>query len=79
MPEAYEAFRIEPESGLLATKLKSKERCAQQVVSIFFTARHSHTYECQLIVDGVLGERPISIFLTGQGSYDGKYEAILDI
>ena len=79
MPEAYEAFRIEPERGLLATKLKSKERCAQQVVSIFFTARHNHTYECQAIVEGLLGERPISILLTGQGSYDGKYEAILDV
>jgi hypothetical protein len=79
IPDAYEAFRIEPKSGILKTQLNSKEKSAQQVISVYFTARHNHTYECQLVVEGLLGEPPISILLTGEGSYDGKYEAILDI
>ena len=78
-PEAYEAFRIEPKSGILTTQLNSKEKTVQQVVSIYFTARHEHNYECQVMVEGLLGEPPMSIVLTGEGSYDGKYEAVLDI
>lgn len=79
IPDAYEAFRIEPKSGILKTQLNSKEKTIQQVISIYFTAKHNHAYECQLLVEGLLGEPPISITLTGEGSYDGKYEAILDI
>ncbi|CAM4955682.1 unnamed protein product [Rotaria socialis] len=79
IPEAYEAFRIEPKCGILTTQLNSKDRSVQQVVSVYFTASHNQTYECQLLIEGLLGEPPISVFLTGQGSYDGKYEAILDI
>ncbi|CAF4146226.1 unnamed protein product [Adineta steineri] len=78
-PDAYEAFRIEPKSGILKTQLNSKEKSAQQVISIYFTARHNHTYECQLLVEGLLDEPPISILLTGEGTFDGKYEAIHDI
>ncbi|UJR33118.1 hypothetical protein I4U23_020575 [Adineta vaga] len=78
-PDAYEAFRIEPKSGILKTQLNSKEKIAQQVISIYFTARHNHTYECQLLVEGLFDEPPISIYLTGEGTFDGKYEAILDI
>jgi hypothetical protein len=79
IPDAYEVFRIEPKSGILKTQLNSKDKTVQQVVSIYFTARHNHKYECQILVEGLLGEPPISILLTGEGSYDGKYEAILDI
>ncbi|CAF2586646.1 unnamed protein product [Rotaria sp. Silwood2] len=79
IPDAYEAFRIEPKCGILTTQLNSKDKSVQQVISIYFTAQHNQTYECQLSIEGLLGEPPISIFLTGQGSYDGKYEAILDI
>ncbi|CAF3429846.1 unnamed protein product [Rotaria sp. Silwood1] len=78
-PDAYEAFRIEPKCGILTTQLNSKDKSVQQVISIYFTAQHNQTYECQLSIEGLLGEPPITIFLTGQGSYDGKYEAILDI
>lgn len=79
IPEAYEAFRIEPKSGILKTQLNSKEKTIQQVISIYFTAKHNHKYECQLSIEGLLGEPPLTVFLTGDGSYDGKYEAILDI
>ena len=79
MPEAYEAFRIEPKSGILSTQLNSKDRTVQQIISVYFTARHNQTYECQLLIEGLLGEPPISIHLSGEGSYDGKYEAVLDI
>ena len=79
IPEAYEAFRIEPKSGILKTQLHSKEKTVQQVISIYFTARHNHAYECQLLVEGLLGEPSLPITVTGEGSYDGKYEAILDI
>lgn len=79
MPEAYEVFRIEPKSGILSTDLNFKERTVQQVISVYFTARHNQTYECQLMVEGLLGEPPIPIFLSGEGSYDGKYEAVLDV
>ncbi|CAF4193043.1 unnamed protein product, partial [Rotaria magnacalcarata] len=78
-PEAYEAFRIEPKCGILTTQLNSKDRSVQQVISVYFTAPHNQMYECQLLIEGLLGEPPIPVFLTGQGSYDGKYEAILDI
>lgn len=77
--DAYEAFRIEPKSGILKTQLNSKGKVVQQVISIYFTARHTQTYECQLMVEGLLDEPPIPILLTGEGTYDGKYEAILDI
>ena len=78
-PDAYEAFRIEPKSGILKAQLNSKEQSVQQVISIFFTARHTQSYECQLLVEGLLDEPPIPIYLSGEGTYDGKYEAILDI
>lgn len=79
MPEAYEAFRIEPKSGVLHAKMNSKEKIVQQVISVYFTARHNQTYQCQLMIEGLLGEPPLEITLTGEGSYDGKYEAVLDI
>ena len=72
-------FRIEPKSGILTAKLTSKEKPVQQIISVYFTARHSHSYECQLMIEGLLGEPTLSIILTGEGSYDGKYEAVLDI
>ncbi|CAF0942455.1 unnamed protein product [Adineta ricciae] len=78
-PDAYEAFRIEPKSGILKTQLNKKERAAQQVISVYFTARHNQVYECQLLVEGLFDEPPIPIYLSGEGTYDGKYEAILDI
>jgi hypothetical protein len=78
-PDAYEAFRIEPRCGILKTQLNTRETVVKQIISVYFTARRKQQYECQLLLEGLLGEPPISIVLSGEGSYDGKYEAIVDI
>ena len=44
---------------------------------LFF--RHAEDYETVFTVHGVLGETPRRLSIRGQGSYDGKHEAILNI
>lgn len=45
----------------------------------FFFYRHAETYEAVILFGGVLGESAQRLHLRGQGSYDGKHEAILNV
>lgn len=47
--------------------------------AIFFFYRHAETYEAVILFGGVLGESAQRLHLRGQGSYDGKHEAILNV
>jgi hypothetical protein len=41
--------------------------------------RHAEDYEALYVVSGMLGEKPIELRLSGKGSYDGKYEALVNV
>ena len=46
-------------------------------ISIF--TRHAEDYETVFTVHGILGETPRRLYIRGQGSYDEKHEAILNV
>ena len=41
--------------------------------------RHAEMYEGVFLFRGRLGEQPRRLYLFGQGSYDGKHEAVLNV
>ena len=45
----------------------------------FLFHRHAEMYEGVFLFSGRLGEQPRRLYLFGQGSYDGKHEAVLNV
>ncbi|XP_059148965.1 deleted in lung and esophageal cancer protein 1-like [Physella acuta] len=76
--DGSEAFLIEPNQGTLEAYITHVSN-SKTVISAYFNARHCEPYDCTYVVQGNLGESVRRIHLTGLGSYDGKYEAILNI
>ena len=44
-----------------------------------FCFRHAEDYEAEYVVSGMFGEEPIRLRVSGKGSYDGKYEALVNV
>ncbi|XP_069130810.1 deleted in lung and esophageal cancer protein 1-like isoform X4 [Argopecten irradians] len=71
-------FVITPNCGQLEAHIThiSDSKC---LLRVFFTAKHAEYYEAVFAFKGVLGEQPQRLVIKGQGSYDGRYEAILNV
>lgn len=41
--------------------------------------RHTDLYEATIMFHGMLGEQPCRLTLKGEGSYDEKHEAIVNV
>lgn len=59
--------------------LNIKARNFKNIEIFFIFSRHSEMYEGVFVFHGNLGERPRRLYLFGQGSYDGKHQAILNV
>nr|XP_058933218.1 deleted in lung and esophageal cancer protein 1 isoform X5 [Kogia breviceps] len=66
------AFRVSPSSGLLEARPVNAPPTSVPL-QVSFTARSCELYESTLVVEGVLGEKPCTLRLRGQGSYDERY------
>ncbi|XP_064614552.1 LOW QUALITY PROTEIN: deleted in lung and esophageal cancer protein 1-like [Liolophura sinensis] len=73
-----ETFQVVPSSGELEAHVTYVSN-SKSLIKVFFTAKHAESYETVFVFQGVLGEEPRRLIVTGQGSYDGKHEAILNI
>ncbi|XP_038654492.1 deleted in lung and esophageal cancer protein 1 isoform X2 [Scyliorhinus canicula] len=75
--EDYGVFQICPMHGILEAHsiYLSISRVA---IQINFTARDDQIYHSNIIIKGILGERPVKFSLQGRGSLDEKYEAMFN-
>ncbi|BFZ02531.1 hypothetical protein BsWGS_05570 [Bradybaena similaris] len=73
-----ETFKVQPETGVLEAHVTHVSK-SKATVRVFFTAKHSDAYDCTLAFYGLLGERSRRVIVVGQGSYDGRYEAVVNV
>ncbi|RUS82779.1 hypothetical protein EGW08_009443 [Elysia chlorotica] len=71
-------FQITPTEGRLEAHVTHISN-SKATIKVFFTAGHSESYDCTFIVQGLLGEQSRLLHVYGNGSYDGKHEAVLNI
>ncbi|XP_018408981.1 PREDICTED: deleted in lung and esophageal cancer protein 1 [Nanorana parkeri] len=72
-----EVFSISPTSGVLEAHV-SHTSASKEMLLVTFTARTNTDYETAVTVHGMLGEKPQRLIIRGRGSYDEKYEALLN-
>ncbi|XP_072009945.1 deleted in lung and esophageal cancer protein 1 isoform X1 [Engystomops pustulosus] len=70
-------FSISPTSGMLDAHV-SHTSSSKEMLLVTFTARKNKEYETVIMVHGMLGEKPLQLHIKGRGSYDEKYEALLN-
>ncbi|CAH1233881.1 DLEC1 [Branchiostoma lanceolatum] len=73
-----QAFQVTPASGMLQGALSHIAQ-NKALLKLNFSARHSKAFECVIVFQGVLGEEVRRLQVKGQGSYDGRHEAIMDV
>ncbi|XP_060064823.1 deleted in lung and esophageal cancer protein 1-like [Ylistrum balloti] len=73
-----DTFMITPSSGQLEAHITHISD-SKTLLRVFFTAKHAEYYEAVFVFKGVLGETPQRLVIKGQGSYDGRYEALLNV
>ncbi|XP_033743778.1 deleted in lung and esophageal cancer protein 1-like isoform X2 [Pecten maximus] len=73
-----DTFIITPSSGQLEAHITHISD-SKTLLHVFFTAKHAEFYEAVFVFKGVLGEIPQRLVIRGQGSYDGRYEALLNV
>ncbi|XP_077347356.1 deleted in lung and esophageal cancer protein 1 [Lithobates pipiens] len=72
-----EVFSISPSSGVLEAHV-SHTSASKEMLLVTFTARTNADYETVVTVHGMLGEKPQRLIIRGRGSYDEKYEVLLN-
>ncbi|KAM4027399.1 deleted in lung and esophageal cancer protein 1 [Anomaloglossus baeobatrachus] len=70
-------FSISPSSGMLDAHVNHTSS-SKEMLLLTFTARTNKDYESVVTVHGMLGEKPLTLHVRGRGSYDEKYEALLN-
>ncbi|KAM3927972.1 deleted in lung and esophageal cancer protein 1 [Leptodactylus fuscus] len=73
-----EIFSISPTRGMLDAHV-SHTSSSKEMLLVSFTARTNKDYETVVTVHGMLGEKPLKLHIKGRGSYDEKYEALLNV
>lgn len=73
-----DTFQVSPDCGELEAHVTHVSR-SKVLLQVFFTAKHAEVYKATYGVVGLLGELPCQLTLRGEGSYDGKHEALLNI
>ncbi|XP_022081791.1 deleted in lung and esophageal cancer protein 1-like [Acanthaster planci] len=76
--QAEELFRVVPSAGLLEAHVTHVSR-SKMILKVHFTARHNVAYRGKFIFQGMLGETPQELEVRGQGSYDSRHEALVDV
>ncbi|XP_038044931.1 deleted in lung and esophageal cancer protein 1-like [Patiria miniata] len=76
--QAEELFRVVPSSGFLEAQV-THVSCSKVILKVHFTARHNVAYRGKFIFQGMLGETPQALEVRGQGSYDNRHEALVDV
>ncbi|XP_070564757.1 deleted in lung and esophageal cancer protein 1-like [Ptychodera flava] len=71
-------FSVTPASGFLEAHRTHISK-SKAYVKIQFTAKHNTDYECIFVFQGMLGEETRKLCVKGQGSYDGRHEALVNI
>ncbi|CAI9540033.1 unnamed protein product [Staurois parvus] len=72
-----EVFSISPSSGVLEAHV-SHTSASKEMLLVAFTARTNTDYGTVVTVHGMLGEKPQRLFIRGRGSYDEKFEVLLN-
>ena len=73
-----DTFVISPTSGKLeASGSLSSEH--DSVISVRFTAHSCETFDASFVFGGLLEEKMCHLRVCGQGTYDGRYEAVVNV
>ncbi|XP_052802383.1 deleted in lung and esophageal cancer protein 1-like isoform X2 [Mya arenaria] len=75
---ADNTFCVEPTSGLLEAHITHVSN-SKMLLKVFFTAKHAEDFDAVFTFHGILGESPRRLHVKGEGSYDAKHEAVLNI
>lgn len=73
-----DTFSVLPSSGHLDAHITHLSN-SQALLKIFFIAKHAEHYEGVFVFHGDLGEEDRKLYVRGEGSYDQKHEAILNV
>ncbi|KAJ8025227.1 Deleted in lung and esophageal cancer protein 1 [Holothuria leucospilota] len=73
-----EVFNISPSLGYLEAHVTHVSQ-SKAILKILFTARHDVSYEGVFLFSGLLGEETRKLTVTGQGSYDNRHEALVNV
>ncbi|XP_072029825.1 LOW QUALITY PROTEIN: deleted in lung and esophageal cancer protein 1-like [Amphiura filiformis] len=71
-------FGVVPSEGYLQAYITHVSN-SKMVLRVQFTAKHNIPYESKLVFHGHLGEIPQELSVKGQGSYDSRHEALVNI
>ncbi|XP_071102579.1 deleted in lung and esophageal cancer protein 1-like [Haliotis cracherodii] len=71
-------FKVLPSSGLLDAHITHVSN-SKMLIKVHFKAKHAESYEAVFLFQGALGEASKRLYVRGQGSYDGKHEAVLNV
>ncbi|XP_010127726.1 PREDICTED: deleted in lung and esophageal cancer protein 1, partial [Chlamydotis macqueenii] len=69
-----QVFSVSPTDGIL--EAREGDPPTTETLQISFTARSDREYEAIVTVTGMLGEKPCTLRIRGQGTYDEKYEEL---
>ena len=73
-----DTFVISPTSGRLEA-IGSPSSRRDSVISVRFTAHSCETFDASFVFRGSLEEKTCYLRVTGQGTYDGHYEAVANV
>ncbi|XP_013414779.1 deleted in lung and esophageal cancer protein 1 [Lingula anatina] len=73
-----DTFRITPASGVLDAHITHISN-SKVLLKLHFIAKHNEDYEAVFLVQGMLGEEPRRLYVKGQGSYDERHEALVNV
>ncbi|XP_071803084.1 deleted in lung and esophageal cancer protein 1-like [Asterias amurensis] len=71
-------FDVVPSTGFLEAHITHVSR-SKVTLKVHFTARHNIPYKGKFIFKGMLGEIPQELEVKGEGSYDSRHEALVDV
>ncbi|XP_033106181.1 deleted in lung and esophageal cancer protein 1-like [Anneissia japonica] len=71
-------FSLTPSSGMLEAYVTHVSN-SKTLLKVHFTPRHNIAYDCIFILSGMLGEEPCYLRVKGEGSYDSRHEALVNI
>ncbi|XP_071961985.1 deleted in lung and esophageal cancer protein 1-like [Antedon mediterranea] len=71
-------FALTPSSGMLEAHV-THVSSSKTLLKVHFTAMHNIEYDCIFVLRGMLGEEPCYLRVKGEGSYDSRHEALVNI
>jgi len=73
-----DTFVVSPASDTLEAS-RSVTSKVESVACVQFTAHSCETFDASFVFDGLLEEKRCYLRVSGQGTFDGRYEAVVNV